>query len=865
MRCFASALAVAAMLLCSSGAFARTYYVATTGSDGNPGTLDQPFQTIQKAASVVVAGDSVHVRAGTYRETIAPARSGTQMAPITFQPYNGESVTISGADLIPASSWTLSSGKIYQANIPWDLGEGKNQVFLDGKMMIEARWPNTTLDILHPTLAQWANGSHVSGSLADGTPLYTGTANDTALPSRPIDYWKGATIHFNPLNVVWQQELGWNWNIGTIVSSVAGQLSFTWIPEIWAGYPFPQPNVPGRKNPYYLTGKLTELDAAGEWFLENSSSKLYLWPPAGDSPAQHTVEAKRREFAFDLRSSSFITIQGFNIFAATITSADTSRYLVLDGLRAEYVSHYSVSRGLFAGLTGTLDSGIILRGANHVVRNSTIAFSAGNGVAIMGDGHRVFNNLIYDVDYAGTQASAIVTGRYQPPANRFMIAWNTTSRSGGYGIWFLNQKQASSGRILNNDISNHCLLNTASCSYVWGTDGHGTEVAYNLCHDGGRFGSGLEFDDGNTNFIVHHNVVWNVHGSLGILRTSPNSNIKLYNNTFAGLDWGIGGPLAPPNLLPGSELKNNIFTASIPAISGVVLQSNVLMGTDPQFVDPARGNFQLKPTSPAIGAGVAIPPYTDGYTGAAPDIGAYDHGLAPWKAGGGQYFATIVSAASYNWALAPGSIAEAFGSKLGTGTASANSSRLPTMMGGTTVTVTDGANVDRVAPLIHVSPTQVTFLIPPETVGGVALITFKNTDGTIALGSAPVFTAAPSLFSADASGGGLAAAHVVRVKADGSQSYEVVGDDPIDLGPDTDQLVLVLLGTGIRGTSSPGGVRVTIGGVNSPVAYAGPQGGVEGLDQVNVALPRSLAGRGGVDVVLTVDGLTANTVTINVR
>jgi uncharacterized protein (TIGR03437 family) len=187
------------------------------------------------------------------------------------------------------------------------------------------------------------------------------------------------------------------------------------------------------------------------------------------------------------------------------------------------------------------------------------------------------------------------------------------------------------------------------------------------------------------------------------------------------------------------------------------------------------------------------------------------------------------------------------------------------MMGGTTVTVTDGANVDRVAPLIHVSPTQVTFLIPPETVGGVALITFKNTDGTIALGSAPVFTAAPSLFSADASGGGLAAAHVVRVKADGSQSYEVVGDDPIDLGPDTDQLVLVLLGTGIRGTSSPGGVRVTIGGVNSPVAYAGPQGGVEGLDQVNVALPRSLAGRGGVDVVLTVDGLTANTVTINVR
>ena len=128
-----------------------------------------------------------------------------------------------------------------------------------------------------------------------------------------------------------------------------------------------------------------------------------------------------------------------------------------------------------------------------------------------------------------------------------------------------------------------------------------------------------------------------------------------------------------------------------------------------------------------------------------------------------------------------------------------------------------------------------------------------------------MFTAAPSLFSADASGSGLAAAQVVRVKADGSQSYEPVGSDPIDLGPDTDQLTLVLYGTGIRGRSSLGGVAVTIGGANSPVAYAGPQNEFAGLDQVNVPLPRSLAGRGNIDVVLTVDGLTANTVTINVR
>lgn len=869
MRRFAPVLAIPAVLLCGSGALARNYYVATNGVDSNPGTLNQPFQTIQKAASIMVAGDAAYVRAGTYRETVTPARSGTQMAPITFQPYNGESVTISGADLIPASAWSLSSGNIWQAPVSWDLGEGNNQVFLDGKMMIEARWPNTTLDISHPTVAQWAGGSYV-----EGTPNYTGTINDPALASKPADYWKGATIHFSPLNVSWDQGAGYTWFTGTVVGSAAGQLSFTWAPWIFQNWPYgPQPNMPGPRNPYYVTGKLTELDSAGEWFLDAASSRMYFWPPSGDSPAPHLVEAKHRQFAFDLSSRSFIIIQGFNLFAAAITSDSRSQYLVLDGLNARYVSHYSLlTPGGGAPYTGVVGSGsgIILMGSNNVLRNSTIAFSAGNGAMVTGDGPRVFNNVIHDADYTPSEAAApIALSYYEPHVSRFILAWNTLYDSGSAGVYHgLFSSQSGSGRILHNDIYNYSLQTSdQGCNYVWQADGQGTELAYNLCHDNlGHKGRGLHFDSPCNDFIVHHNVVWNVPQSVTL--NSPSTNCKLYNNTFAGTQGAISTNPAPPSqpiLLPGTELKNNVFSAPIGATSGAILQNNILSDTDPQFVDPTHGNFQLKPTSPAIGTGVAIPPYTDGFTGKSPDIGAYDYGLLPWRAGGAQPIATIVSAASYNWALAPGSIAVAFGSKLGTGTAGANSDRLPAVLAGTTVTITDGASVDRIAPLFYVSPTQVTFLIPPDTVGGVALITISNTDGTVSLGSAPVFTAAPSLFSADASGSGLAAAQVVRVKADGSQSYESVSSNPIDLGPETDQLVLVLYGTGIRGSSSIGGLKLTIGGVNSPAAYAGPQNAFPGLDQVNVPLPRSLAGRGSVDVVLIVDGLAANTVTINVR
>jgi hypothetical protein len=49
--------------------------------------------------------------------------------------------------------------------------------------------------------------------------------------------------------------------------------------------------------------------------------------------------------------------------------------------------------------------------------------------------------------------------------------------------------------------------------------------------------------------------------------------------------------------------------------------------SDPQRVyDPASFDFRLKPTSPAVDAGVALPNITDGFAGKAPDLGAYELG-----------------------------------------------------------------------------------------------------------------------------------------------------------------------------------------------------------------------------------------------
>ncbi len=236
---------------------------------------------------------------------------------------------------------------------------------------------------------------------------------------------------------------------------------------------------------------------------------------------------------------------------------------------------------------------------------------------------------------------------------------------------------------------------------------------------------------------------------------------------------------------------------------------------------------------------------------------------------------TTVSAASFQGqALASESIVAAFGSNLATGVGVASSLPLPTVLLGTTVRVRDSFGAERLAPLFFVAPSQINFLMPAGTANGAATVTIASGNGSISVGTVQIASVAPGLFSANANGRGVAAGVAVRVRADGSQSFEPISRFdrtlnqfvviPLDLGPPTDQLFLILNGTGIRFHGGPPAVTASIGGVIVEVLYAGHVIGLAGLDQVNLSVPRSLIGRGEVDVVITVDGKTANTVRVSI-
>ncbi|MFN0124211.1 MAG: hypothetical protein ACKV2V_27240, partial [Blastocatellia bacterium] len=207
-----------------------------------------------------------------------------------------------------------------------------------------------------------------------------------------------------------------------------------------------------------------------------------------------------------------------------------------------------------------------------------------------------------------------------------------------------------------------------------------------------------------------------------------------------------------------------------------------------------------------------------------------------------------VSAASYaGTTIAREAIAAAFGVSMANGSQGAMTLPLPLSLAGTTITIRDSAAVEHSAPLFYASPTQLNYLIPPAATTGPATLIINSADGGVSTHTLRIADVAPALFTADASGAGLPAGYLIRQRGT-AQTFEAIGvynaaqnryaPAPIDLGPDTDQVFLVLFGTGFRYRSALAGVNARIGNVVAETGFAGPVAGFAGLDQINIRIPR---------------------------
>ncbi len=243
---------------------------------------------------------------------------------------------------------------------------------------------------------------------------------------------------------------------------------------------------------------------------------------------------------------------------------------------------------------------------------------------------------------------------------------------------------------------------------------------------------------------------------------------------------------------------------------------------------------------------------------------------------------TGASAANYNQALALNSIGSLFGLELAKREQTAERTPLPTSLAGTEVRLTDAQGNTRLAPLFYVSPGQVNFNVPaglrvlddPFVVAlGTTARTEVYVDGQLmADGFVTLSQVASGLFTATGGVQGPAIGLVLRIKADGTQSYEPLSvfdqarnrvvTNPIDLGPQTDQLFLILYGTGFRARPSLDVVKASINGIDLEVLYAGPQGELVGLDQLNLRVQRRFIGAGEVRLRFSVNEIGGSIVLV---
>ncbi len=237
-----------------------------------------------------------------------------------------------------------------------------------------------------------------------------------------------------------------------------------------------------------------------------------------------------------------------------------------------------------------------------------------------------------------------------------------------------------------------------------------------------------------------------------------------------------------------------------------------------------------------------------------------------------------VNAASYSTeAIWYRSIAAIFGTQLTQTTQIANSLPLPATLADTAVFLsTQGlTNVTQIQlPFFFASPTQLNVhcdFIPLQLYSEVLLAVYSG-DGGVAMGKVriPPVAAPGGLFSANATGQGVAAGVALRVKANGQQIYEPIAQfsaaqnrfvsTPIDLGPEDDQVFLILFGTGVAHY-----LPTRIGSQEVNPTFVGPQGTLLGLDQINLPLPRALKGAGEVDIKMIDPPASTNTVRVQIK
>ncbi|MBO9609855.1 MAG: hypothetical protein J7639_28115, partial [Paenibacillaceae bacterium] len=376
------------------------YYVAPEGDDRNDGlTPEASFRTIGRAASLMQAGDTCYIREGVYRETVKPAHSGTAAAPIRFEAYAGEQAVVSGCDLVTNWKRCDNTSAVYQGEMDWNMADGNgNVVFVNGELYHEAQWPHPTDRLDLASYAVVDRAAHADGE---------STIFDEDLTAFPDGYWDGAIV-------ACVHGVGYFISTALVTRFAEGTLYH----EPWISSAAAYRTQAGDR--YFLTRSRQALNGRKVWHYDPQERQLYLAMEEGSDPRQTEVEAKRREYAFDLRGLAHVEVIGIDCRAASITT-ERAHHCLIAGSRMIGLDRNFGSRQTIYGRT----KGLELGGHDNELRDSEICCFEGIGVHVEGRRNKVVNCYIHDGNWEASYASLVkLTG------SEHLVSHNTITRAG---------------------------------------------------------------------------------------------------------------------------------------------------------------------------------------------------------------------------------------------------------------------------------------------------------------------------------------------------------------------------------------------------------------------------------------------------
>jgi len=591
-------LALILSVLCFlSSAGAAEFYVATNGRDTNPGTQQRPFATLTRAKEAVRQAKAksrepikVIVREGTYYQqeplVFGPEDSGTTDAPIIYQAYPSELVTISGGRKLDCN-WKPYKNGIIMCELP-EVKEGRlefTQLFVNGKRQHLARYPDYDNSVPGKTGYVWPKGS-IPGAVEAPFPEENTDMTQNDEPPRGIEY-EPETFTKNrwakPAEAVIHIFQAPHWgNLQWTIRDVDFENHYIWfdkggwqIGAKWASGPI---NV-NRSSQFYIENVFEELDSPGEWYLDREKGILYYMPADGLELSSALVEAPviQRLIQFvgcQYNPVRYVTLDGFRI--AHTASTFLEQYWIPSG------SDWSIHRGGTVFMEGARD--ITVKncwfdavGGNAVFMNNynrnnivtgckfteagdsavcfvgTLEFTNGTDKAFPYECEAV-NNLIRDCGVFGKQ----VAGVYISRAKRIRAAHNliyNMPRAGiciGDGTW--------GGHVIEFNHVYNCIRETWDHGPFnsWGREGYWclthahNERGFTYPHPAGRvkvwameptiirnnywhgnvgydggYRQGIDMDDGTSNYHVYNNVCRDMAISIreGDYRTVENNII----------------------------------------------------------------------------------------------------------------------------------------------------------------------------------------------------------------------------------------------------------------------------------------------------------------------------------------------------